>query len=199
MGEVLNLKDHARRGKSKPKATYKKDFLRFDDELDRDKVYPDSTDSHGHSDTIQTRYPQGTRAALAEIREACPQYRGDGDVIRSALHHHLHYLRDKLSDDPEFNEPLVTRLLRISEMERGDRILEIEGQEIDGLETRLNNAISIELASKVAECMEQAESMLEEGIESPVRRDRVRGLLDIATKWLADNRTKKRKKRSRNG
>ncbi len=66
------------------------------DDYSPDKFYIKATDDHGHSELVHLKVPPGVLSAIAQIVQsrAIPEYRTSQDLIRDAIIHRLHYLRD---------------------------------------------------------------------------------------------------------
>jgi len=70
--------------------------LEHPDDCSPDRFYTKATDNHGHSELVHLKVPPGTLSTIAQIVQsrAIPEYRTSHDLIRDAIVHRLHYLRE---------------------------------------------------------------------------------------------------------
>lgn len=65
-----------------------------------EKFYTRSTDARGHTETMWLRLPPSLARVIAEVVQSrkIPQYRTAQDLVRDAIVHRLHYLKEKLPE-----------------------------------------------------------------------------------------------------
>jgi len=171
-GKVVDIRTVRTRGRSARRVGTKDDPFLLEGDLNMDQVYPDTSDSHGHSDKLQVRIRQGFKGAMGEVLEHCPQFRNEHDFMRTAAHHLLHHMHLKLKDEvPTYIGREVYTYLRRDKTEAMlayrkaiDLELETHHEALDYATSTKSVATAVEVLEDVTECMkdlEQGTSQLE--------------------------------------
>jgi hypothetical protein len=188
--------------KPRPRATYVRDMLQLDsgqlDEFDKFKVYGESTDAKGHSDSVRMRMPKGTLASINSIIELAPQYRSNHDFIRSWTVIGMQVVGAKLEAGGEFDSRTLYHVLQSIEDRQRDFEDETEELQIEELEERLEAACRRGKPARVEDVLDRATVLLEKGPTAVQFVDRLERVEAEATSWLKFARAPEAKNRRRN-
>jgi hypothetical protein len=134
-------------------------------EYSPDKFYTKSTDGRGNSELIQVKVSPFVYGLLAEIIESpdFPDYRTKADLIRDALVHRLHHLREMAKDTTRMDslKRKTGMLMQEAQAERLKAEMEQEARFVDALIDIMAAGAMSGNVTALGEAIDQAERALD--------------------------------------